>query len=272
MVNDENEPIPEYEIDVRILNNLLNVAKMVSHEIIINFDESGMSTLFVDTAHIQMCEITVPKSVFVDIRNPQPVSIGVNIFNLSAYISRLCKSRKLVGDTTKLKIGEKLMVVSGKKQKSTSRKLVKDDNKSAIHDTKSFTLLDTSNLGSQKLPDLKLTTEINDISQPILKRAIAECSHITDYFELITKNGKSKIYVETDIEEYDCPIGTTEDEDAKSMYAADMFTDRISKIVDSHSAKSILIDFRYAVDYPLMMTWQNHGVKFMIFTAPRIEA
>jgi len=270
----DTDEIPEYRIDVRILNNLLSVAEVISDEIIIDFDEFGIHMLFVDVPHIQMCEITVPKFAIDSIRNPKTVSIGLNISKLNQYIGRLCKSRKLTGESATLKIGEdKLFVVTGCDKQNT-RKLV-DTGNTLIHDTKSFALLDISNFSKPKIPELKLTTEINDIKQPVLKRAVSECSEITDYFNLVTKSGKSKIYVDDgdNTEHYECPIGTTHDEDAESMYAAYYFTNRISRIVDSHSpSRPILISLKYATNYPVMMEWENHGVKFMIFTAPRIEA
>ena len=276
-----------YRVDARVFSNLLDIVHSMCEEVPFEFTPKSWFLKIVDPAHIQMAIITVSSNALnghYTLRKTyrgdgSPIKATFLITGILNYVKRLCSSRKFTGN--------KINVVVHHTDRDTSL-IVKSN-----CDEKTFSAIDVDYF-VPTTPDLKHSVRIDGISQPVFKRAVNECSFITDFFEVRTsvENGSSSssISVSNDRnEQYNCPIGTPEFlgdfkeciesepklekyDDVDSKYAADVYSRIVSKIVDPlRPSAPMTFSLTYGKDYPSVIDWKIHGIDFRVLTAPRVE-
>jgi len=276
-----------YRVDTRVFSNLLDIVQSMCEEVPFEFTPESWNLKIVDPAHIQLAIISVSSKALnghYTLRKTyrgdgSPIKATFYISGILNYVKRLCTSRKFTGD--------RINVIVHHTDRNTNL-IVKSD-----CDEKTFSAIDVDYF-VPATPDLKHSVRIDGISQPVFKRAVNECSFITDYFEVRTcvENGSSfsRISVNGDRnEQYNCPIGTPtflgdfkkcveskpaleEYEEIGSMYATDVYSRIVSKIVDPlRPSVPMTFSLTYGKDYPSVVEWRGHGVDFRVLTAPRIE-
>lgn len=246
------------KLKAQYLNECLTVAKQLADEVLIDVTADGFYSRVVDSAHVAMAEISLPKTAFqkYELDEKGNEALGLNLELIMDKYQTLKKiwPEQIIGLQTSQK-GSKNYVT------------FIDRNLAYKHEQ-----LDTSALSKPKIPNLNLPAWAK---MPVdeLRRACKAAECVSDHIilKICPEGFILSAHNESDDIEFKLLLAASdfscEGESYKSMFPLDYFSNMIQSIPSSQKQMKIYL----ANDYPVKLEYGlSNGGKVMALIAPRI--
>ena len=244
------------ELKAQYLHEYIGIIKTLVDEAIIDARTDGLHGRIVDSAHIAIIEINLPKSAFEKYELEHDENIGLDLEKIIDKSLRKIQPEQIISMQT------------AAKNPTTSYIIFKDRNIAYTFEQK-----DTNGITRPKVPSLNLPAwAVMPVDE--LKRACKAASDISD--NVILKIGPEGFVLSAegvdDEIEYKPPLASTEfgseGKTYKSMFPIKYFGSLIAAIPNSQKQVKLYLynDFPVKIEYNL-----SNGSSVMCLIAPRIE-
>jgi proliferating cell nuclear antigen len=238
-------------IKADFLRSIIEATSTLVDEVKLRITSDGIFARAVDPAHVGMIDFKLLAAAFDEFESKEESEIGVDLGKIQGILKLASGD-----DIASLSYGEeeRLVVIIGNL-------------------TRKIGLLDTTTMPDTKIPSLDLPVEVV-VKASELYRGIKASEPITDHIILKSDPEGFELSAEGDTDTVKLKIPKSQltslkcDEQIKSMFALDYFSDMI------RSVKSEEVTIQLGNDYPLKMMFkiaEGNG-EVMYLLAPRIES
>ncbi len=240
------------ELRSETLKGLVNIISTLIDEVKFTITPEGMSLKAVDPAHVAMIELSIDKGAF-ESYEADNTEIGVDLDKIKDVL-KLATS------------GDKIMM---EQDAGHGRLVFKVGNI-----TRRMNLVDTTNMGEVRVPQLELSAAI-ELPVTELQKGIKASESISDHialaadgdkFELICEGETDSAYLSVDAASLTSIIAPSA---VRSMFPLDYFSN-IIKAIPSDVTVRIELDSDYPVKIIFNLADGNGNVQYLL--APRIES
>ena len=245
-------PAFKAKVKAEVLKTMLDAVQTLVDEAKIQVTPEGVSLKAVDPAHVAMVDLSLGKGAFTEF-HAEDMEMGVDLDKLKDIL-KLASS----GDEISLEY------------KEDSHRLVFKIG----HITRRMALVDTTNMGDPKVPNLNLPSKVTILAgelQQGIKASEAVSDHIAlvatkDSFELVADGDTDTVHLNLDGDDL---IKIESPEESRSLFSLDYFAN-MAKVVKG----SDTITLNLGTDYPVKMEFDiaNGGGHITYLLAPRIES
>ncbi len=246
--------MPSFKAKVKaeVLKTVLDAVQTLVDEAKIQVTPEGLSLKAVDPAHVAMVDLSLGKGAFTEFHG-EDLEMGIDLDKLKDILKLASSSDEI-----------------GLEYKEDTHRLVF----SIGHITRRMALVDTTNMGDPKVPNLnlpsKVTIRAGELQQGI-KASEAVSDHIAlvagnDAFELVADGDTDQVHLRLDGDDI---IKIESPESSRSLFSLDYFSN-MSKVVKSNDA----VTLNLGTDYPVKIEFDiaSGAGHITYLLAPRIES
>ncbi len=246
--------MPSFKAKVKaeVLKTVLDAVQTLVDEVKIQVTPEGLGLKAVDPAHVAMVDLSLGKGAFVEYSGDD-LEMGIDLDKLKDIL-KLASS------------GEEIAM---EYKEDTHRLVFKIG-----HITRRMALVDTTNMGDPKVPNLNLPSKVTILAgelQQGIKASEAVSDHIAlvatrDAFELVADGDTDQVHLNLDGDDI---IKIESPEESRSLFSLDYFAN-MAKVVKGGDT----ITLNLGTDYPVKMEFDiaNGGGHITYLLAPRIES
>ncbi len=245
-------PAFKAKVKAEVLKTVLDAVQTLVDEAKIQVAPEGLSLKAVDPAHVAMVDLSLGKGAFTEF-HADDLEMGVDLDKLKDIL-KLASSQDEIGLEYK---------------EDTHRLVFKIG-----HITRRMALVDTTNMGDPKVPNLNLPSKVTILAgelQQGIKASEAVSDHIAlvagdDSFELVADGDTDQVHLKL---EGDDIVKIESPEESRSLFSLDYFSN-MSKVVKGGDS----ITLNLGTDYPVKIEFDIAGGSGHItyLLAPRIES
>ena len=240
------------KVKAEVLKTVLDAVSNLVDEAKIQVTPDGINLKAVDAAHVAMVDLSLGKKAFVEFKGSEQ-DMGVDLDKLKDIL-------KLAGSQDVVDI----------EYKEDSHRLVFKIG----HITRRMALVDTSNMGDPKVPNLNLPNQVTVLAGE-LQQGIKASEAVSDHIALVAHNKSFELIADGDTDQVHLQLSDGDlikiqaPDKSRSLFSLDYFSN-MAKVVRSQDP----VTLHLGTDYPVKLEFDiaDGAGHITYLLAPRIES